>query len=52
MFGCKHNPTTRVFSGKDLQENKIQYVVCLDGGRNLLYNWDVMKIGKPVKILP
>jgi hypothetical protein len=57
FFGCSHRNTTFPltpnrkpggFSAATARHNT--YVVCLDCGRELAYDWDEMRVGKPVTV--
>ena len=56
LFSCSHRrtsfpltPTRKsgVFAAQDLCDGT--YVVCLDCGKKFAYNWNEMRIGKPVE---
>jgi hypothetical protein len=53
FFGCSHRRTTfpqtptRKSSGYSASRSGT-YVTCLDCGKELAYNWDEMRVGKPV----
>jgi hypothetical protein len=53
LFGCSHQRTT--FPQTATRRNMTfaangarTYVVCLDCGREFSYDWDGMRVGKPV----
>ncbi len=54
FFGCSHRRTT--FPLTPARRAGLQaaastgrtYVVCLDCGRELVYDWDEMRVGEPV----
>ena len=56
LFGCSHRrttfPLTPVRKSAGFQApggaRNGTYVTCLDCGQELAYNWDEMRIGKPV----
>jgi hypothetical protein len=50
VFRCSHRRITRPFSPRTNQGNMLSnvYVVCLDCGRQLEYDWTEMRVGKPV----
>jgi len=59
FFGCSHRNTT--FPQTPLRRNsgflapgaaRHTYVTCLDCGKELDYNWDEMRVGKPVEREP
>jgi hypothetical protein len=53
FFGCSHRRTTfpqtptRKSSAYSAPRHGT-YVTCLDCGKELAYNWDEMRVGKPV----
>jgi hypothetical protein len=56
LFGCPHRRTTFPMtptgkSAAPVAYGKVRgetYVVCLDCGKELAYNWDEMRVGGPV----
>lgn len=56
LFGCSHRRTTfpltpvRKTSGFQASSapRRDMYVTCLDCGKELAYNWEEMRVGKPV----
>jgi hypothetical protein len=54
FLGCSHRNTTfpltpnRKSPGMPAQGRHGTYVVCLDCGRELGYDWNEMRVGKPV----
>ncbi len=50
LFGCSHTNTTFPLT-PGARKNAVRgetYVVCLDCGREFAYDWDGMRIGRPV----
>ena len=45
MFSCGHKRTTFPLTAKKGAET---YVVCLDCGQEFSYDWDRMRLGRPV----
>jgi hypothetical protein len=59
LFGCAHNhysfPITmrKRSSGKPLASSPATYVVCLDCGKEMPYDWKEMRVGSPkAEIVP
>ena len=57
LFGCKHRrktfPLTPVRSktvGGQTEPAAETYVVCLDCGKQFIYDWEHMQLGKPVDL--
>lgn len=54
LFGCSHRHTTfpltptRKSAGQVVPTEVGMYVTCLDCGKELAYNWEEMRVGKPV----
>jgi hypothetical protein len=56
LFGCSHRrltfPLTPVRKNGGFQAPAVSqhgtYVTCLDCGKELAYNWEEMRVGKPV----
>jgi hypothetical protein len=50
VFGCAHRELTRPITpvSRPGVPSGETYVVCLDCGRQFLYDWDHMRIGKPI----
>ena len=56
LFGCSHRRTTfpltpiRKTAGfhSAAAPRREMYVTCLDCGKELAYNWEEMRVGKPV----
>lgn len=45
LFGCAHERTTFPQS----KPSATPHVVCLDCGREFVYDWDQMRIGEPIE---
>src|SRR5215831_9506631 len=54
LFGCSHRRLTRPITplAKPGEPSSETYVVCLDCGKQFLYDWDHMRIGPPMKRTP
>ncbi len=60
LFGCSHRRTTfpltparRVGNKYPLASSAVRhgmYVVCLDCGKELAYDWEKMQVGEPVPV--
>jgi len=49
MLGCNHRRTTFPLTRRTATaENDNTYVVCLDCGKEFVYDWKQMRLGKPV----
>jgi hypothetical protein len=54
LFGCHHRRLTRPITpvGKPGERSGETYIVCLDCGRQFAYDWNHMRIGKPIEGFP
>ena len=60
LFGCSHRRTTfpltparrTGFVASSGHSRKGPYVVCLDCGKEFDYNWQDMRVGRPVGVVP
>jgi hypothetical protein len=48
VFGCSHHRTTFPLTAGRRNSAARTYVVCLDCGTELAYNWADMRVGEPV----
>jgi hypothetical protein len=48
LFGCSHQKTTFPLTIPRKNARSGTYVTCLECGKELDYNWEEMRIGKPV----
>ena len=48
LFGCSHQRTTFPLTPGRRNSAARTYVVCLDCGTELAYNWADMRVGEPV----
>ena len=49
LFGCPHKHLSRpVTPSKQAAGARVTYVVCLDCGKEFAYDWDGMRIGRPM----
>ena len=46
LFRCRHHTVSRVFSKRGVDAH---WVVCMDCGRRLEYDWQTMEVGAEVK---
>ena len=51
LFRCSHKkttfPMTRTRGNKSLETDKRTYIVCVDCGKEILYNWQEMRVADP-----
>ena len=54
LFGCPHKRLTRPLTpvSKAGVPDGDTYVVCLESGKQFAYDWDQMRMGKPVALSP
>ncbi|HKX00658.1 MAG TPA: hypothetical protein VJN43_23155 [Bryobacteraceae bacterium] len=52
IFGCRHRRTTFPLTpaGKSRSEPGETYVVCLDCGKQFVYDWENMRLGGPADL--
>lgn len=50
LFGCSHRRTTFPMTPKRPSVRVGAYVTCLDCGKEFAYNWNEMRLEKPVAI--
>ena len=53
FFGCAHRNTSFPLTstgrpGSGVPRGRATYVTCLDCGTELAYDWDKMRVGKPI----
>lgn len=49
IFQCRHD-FSRVWTARTKDKKKINYVVCLDCGKEFLYDLEKLQVGKEIRI--